>query len=101
MTEHGTQYIEGLLVGIQQNQVRTEVWLQKFEASHKEDLEDIQATHKADMASINARMAAVEERLTHDRATRAAWNQLTGAVLAIAGIAVSFFSGAFNHWFGK
>jgi hypothetical protein len=99
MTEHGTQYIEGLLVGIQQNQVRTEVWLQKFEASHKEDLDAMLKTHKDDMVAIGVRLSAVEERMTHDRATRAAWNQLVGAFLAVAGIAVSFFSGAFNHLF--
>jgi hypothetical protein len=87
---HATGYIEGLLVGIQQNQARTEVWLQKFEERHAKEMEE-----------LSARIDAVEERLTHDRATRAAWNQLIGALVAIATIATTFFSGAFNHWFGK
>jgi flagellar biosynthesis chaperone FliJ len=98
---HGTQYIEGLLVGIQQNQARTEIWLQKFEAKMDAWLEKIEEDRKAEIKELTARVDAVEEHMTHDSAKRAAWNQLMGALLAIAGIAVSFFSGAFNHLFGK
>lgn len=88
--QHSTQYLEGLLVGIQANQTRTEVWLQKFEESHKKEIE-----------ALEARMDAIEERMTHDSAKRAAWNQLIGAIVAALGIATTFFSGAFNHLFGK
>lgn len=85
---HGTQYLEGLLVGIQANQARTEVWLQKFEESEKIERE-----------KLEARMDAIEDRLTHDRATRAVWNQLIGAFVTVIGIAITFFSGAFNGFF--
>jgi hypothetical protein len=87
---HPTGYLEGLMVGLQQNQARTEVWLQKFEENHKKEMDE-----------ITRRMDAVEERLTHDRATRAAWNQLIGALVTFITIAITFFSGAFNHWLGK
>lgn len=101
MVEHGAQYLEGLLVGIQQNQTRTEVWLQKFEESHKKDLAEIRNDLKEELEGLEARMALIEERMTHDSAKRAAWNQLIGAVIAMLGIATTFFSGAFNHLFGK
>jgi len=99
--QHSTQYIEGLLVGIQANQTRTEVWLQKFEEGHKKDLASINESLEEEVKALQARMALIEERMTHDSAKRAAWNQLIGAVVAALGIATTFFSGAFNHLFGK
>lgn len=89
MTDHGVDYIEGLLVGIKENQANADRWREKFTEQHEKDMEEIMD-----------RMAAIEATMAHERATRAAWNKLIGTVATIATAATAFFSGALNRWFG-
>lgn len=81
-------YLQGLLVGIQNNQTEIKDWQRDFSEKHSEDME-----------RIAARMTSLEVTVTHDRATRAAWNQILAGIGAIALAATTFFSGAFNHFF--
>lgn len=88
MSDHGVEYLEGILVGIQKSIERIEEWIVKGEDGHKKEYE-----------AINTRMAALEQKLIHDNATRAAWHQLYGFIGATILACLTFFSGVFNNLF--
>lgn len=89
MPEHGPGYTEGLLVGIRQDLARLEAWLKESDRKREESV-----------SAVDSKVDAIQESLTHDRAKRAAWNQLMGAGFALLLGGMTFFSGALNRWFG-
>ena len=90
MTDHGVEYVEGLLVGVKESLEDLKAWLTRFDDSHKQEL-----------IALYARMAALEQKVTHESATRAAWNQLYGFIGAAILASLTFFSGVLNNFFSK
>lgn len=90
MTDHGVDYLEGKLEGIVDKIEDLKQWLARFDDSHKQEL-----------IALYARMAALEQKVTHESATRAAWNQLYGFIGAAILASLTFFSGVLNDIFQR
>jgi len=90
MNDHGVDYLEGRLEGIIGKIDDLKAWLLRNDESHK-----------VEMAALYARMAALEQKMVHESATRAAWNQLYGFVGAAILASLTFFSGVLNNFFNK
>lgn len=88
MPDHGIEYFEGLMVGVQKSLDDLQDWLKRYEDGHK-----------AELVALYARMAAIEQKMVHESSTRAAWNQLFGAIGAAILAGLTFFSGVFNNLF--
>jgi len=90
MNDHGVDYLEGRLEGIIGKIDDLKAWLLRNDDSHK-----------VEMAALYARMAALEQKMVHESATRAAWNQLYGFIGAAVLASLTFFSGILNDLFQR
>ena len=88
MADHGVEYFEGILVGVQKGLDDLQKWLVRFEDGHKKEME-----------TLYARMAVLEAKMTHENARSAAWNQIYGFIGAAILASLTFFSGALNNLF--
>jgi len=80
-------YLQGLLVGIQQNQADIRDWQRDFSQKHNDDME-----------RITARFDSLEATVTHERASRAAWNKVFGVIGTVILASITLISGALHYF---